>query len=108
MLSATVSRTASGKYYVSLCVEAEKESLSCQNDGKQIGIDVGLKVFYSDSNGDIVENPHPLKKLQRKLRREQRQLSRKIPKSMNRERARVRVARVHERIANIRRDFLHK
>ena len=55
-----------------------------------------------------IDNPHPLKKLQRKLRREQRQLSRKIPKSMNRERARVRVARIHERIANIRRDFLHK
>ena len=108
ILSATVSRAASGKYYVSLCVEAEKGSLSCQNDGKQIGIDVGLKVFYSDSNGDTVENPHPLKKLQSKLRREQRRLSRKMPKSVNRERARVRVARVHERIANIRRDFLHK
>ena len=108
ILSATVSRAASGKYYVSLCVEAEKGSLSCPNDGKQIGIDVGLKVFYSDSNGDIVENPHPLKKLQRKLRREQRRLSRKMPKSVNRERERVRVARVHERIANIRRDFLHK
>ena len=108
ILSATVSRAASGKYYVSLCVEVEKGSLSCPNDGKQIGIDVGLKVFYSDSNGDIVENPHPLKKLQRKLRREQRRLSRKMPKSVNRERARVRVARVHERIANIRRDFLHK
>ena len=109
ILSATVSRAASGKYYVSLCVEAEKESLLCPNNGKRIGIDVGLKVFYSDdSNGDTVENPHPLKKLQRKLRREQRRFSRKMPKSVNRERARVRVARVHERIANIRRDFLHK
>ena len=108
ILSATVSRAASGKYYVSLCVEAEKGSLSGSNDGKQIGIDVGLKVFYSDSNGDTVENPHPLKKLQRKLRREQRRLSRKMPKSVNRGRARVRIARVHERIANIRRDFLHK
>lgn len=63
ILSATISRAASGKYYVSLCVEAEKGFLFCPNDGKQIGIDVGLKVFYSDSNGDTVENPHPLKKL---------------------------------------------
>ena len=108
ILSATVSRASSGKYYVSLCVEAEKESLFRLNGGKRIGIDVGLKVFYSDSNGDTVENPYPLKKLQRKLRREQRRLSRKMSKSVNRERARVRVARVHERIANIRRDFLHK
>ena len=107
ILSATVSRAASGKYYVSLCVEAEKGSLSCPNDGKQIGIDVGLKVFYSDSNGDTVENPHPLKKLQRKLRREQRRLSRKrCQKSVNREKsARPCCFRVHERIANIRRDF---
>ena len=90
ILSATVSRAASGKYYISLCVEAEKGSLFCPNDGKQIGIDVGLKVFYSDSNGDT-RNPHPLKKLQRKLRREQRWLSRKMPESVNRKETRVRV-----------------
>ncbi len=106
--NATVSRTASGKYFVSLCVETDKASLLQTNRGKQIGIDVGLKAFCSDSNGNTVENPHPLKKLQRKLRREQRRLSRKMPKSVNREKARIRVARVHERIANIRRDFLHK
>lgn len=108
ILSATVSRAASGKYFVSLCIEADKESLLRPNNGKQIGIDVGLKAFYSDSNGDVVEGPRPLKKLQRKLCREQRRLSRKMPKSVNRDKARVRVARVHERISNIRRDFLHK
>jgi putative transposase len=108
ILNATVRRAVSGKYFISLCVETEKESLLRPNNGKQIGIDVGLKVFYSDSNGDVVESPRPLKKLQRKLCREQRRLSRKLPKSMNRDKARVRVARVHERIANIRRDFLHK
>ena len=98
ILSATVSKTASGKYFVSLCVEADKESLLRPNNGKQVGIDVGLKVLYSDSNGNVVENPRPLKKLQHKLCREQRRLSRKLPKSMNRDKARVRVARVHERI----------
>lgn len=106
--NATISRTASGKYFVSLCVETDKATLFRPNGGKQIGIDVGLKAFYSDSNGDTVENPHPLKKLQSKLRREQRRLSRKMPRSVNRDKARVRVARIHERIANIRRDFLHK
>jgi putative transposase len=108
ILNATVSCTASGKYFISLCVETDKESLLRPNNGKQIGIDVGLKVFYSDSNGDVVENPHPLKKFKRKLRREQRRLSRKMPKSENRNKARIRVARVHERITNIRKDFLHK
>ncbi|WP_318607047.1 transposase, partial [Mitsuokella jalaludinii] len=53
-------------------------------------------------------SPRPLKSLQRQLRREQRRLSRKMPKSRNREKARICVARLHERIANIRKDFLHK
>ena len=91
-----------------LCVETDKTALLHPNGGRQIGIDVGLKAFYSDSNGNTVANPRPLKSLQRKLRREQRRLSRKMPKSRNREKARICVARLHERIANIRRDFLHK
>lgn len=108
ILNATVSHTASGKYFVSLCVEMDKEKLVQSNNGGKIGIDVGLKEFYSDSNGNTIANPRILKKLSRKLAREQKRLSRKLPKSMNRDKARVRVARVHERIANIRKDFLHK
>lgn len=108
ILNATVSHTASGKYFVSLCIEIDKEKLVCFNDGGKIGIDVGLKEFYSDSNGNVVANPRILKKLSRKLTREQRRLSRKMPNSKNREKARIRVAKVHERIVNIRKDFLHK
>lgn len=107
ILNATVRRAVSGKYFISLR-QTEKESLLRPNGGKQIGIDVGLRAFCSDSDGNVTQSPRPLKKLQRKLCREQRRLSRKLPKSMNRDKARVRVARVHERIANIRRDFLHK
>ena len=55
-----------------------------------------------------LKNPRPLKRLQCKLRREQRRLSRKMPKSRNRENARIYVARLYERIVNIRKDFLHK
>lgn len=108
ILNATVSRTASGKYFVSLCVEQDIENLLHSNDGGQVGIDVGLKEFYSDSNGNTVANPRVLRKLTRKLIREQRRLSRKMPRSNNRNKQRVRVARVHEKIANIRKDFLHK
>lgn len=108
ILNAAVSRAASGKYFVSLCVELDKESLLKTNDGGEIGIDVGLKEFYSDSNGNTVANPKILRRLTRKLVREQRRLSRKMPKSVNRNKARIRVAGVHERIVNIRRDFLHK
>lgn len=108
ILNATVTRTASGKYYVSLCVEMDMDSLLGRNAGGMVGIDVGLKEFYTDSNGDTVDNPRVLRHLSRKLAREQRRLARKMPKSANRAKARIRVARVHERIANIRRDFLHK
>lgn len=108
ILNATVIRTASGKYFVSLCVEMDKEKLVHSNAGGKIGIDVGLKEFCSDSNGNTIANPRVLKKLSKKLARGQRKLSRKMPKSKNREKARIRVAKVHERIANIRKDFLHK
>ena len=108
VLNATISRTASGKYFVSLCVEQETKNLIHTNNGGQVGIDVGLKEFYSDSNGDTVANPRTLRKYQRKLAREQRRLSRKLPHSKNRQKQRVRVARVYEKTVNVRRDFLHK
>lgn len=108
ILNATIRHTASGKYFVSICVEMDKEKLISANDGKQIGIDVGLKEFYTDSNGNIIANPRILKKLSKKLAREQRRFSHKMPKSRNREKARIRVARAYERITNIRKDFLHK
>jgi len=108
ILNAAISHTASGKYFVSLCVEQDIENLRQVNRGGQVGIDVGLKEFYSDSNGNTVANPRILRKLSRKLAREQSRLSRKMPRSKNRDRQRVRVARVYEKIANTRKDFLHK
>ena len=108
ILNATITRTASGKYYVSLCVEMDMGSLLRRNAGGSIGIDVGLKEFYTDSDGGTVNNPGALRKLSKKLAREQRRLARKKMGSANRGKSRIRVARVHERIANIRRDFLHK
>lgn len=106
ILNATISRTASGNYYISLCVEQDIE-LNL-NAGNTIGIDVGLKEFYSDSNGNTVANPRILKRLTKKLTREQRKLSRKVKGSNNRDKQRIRVARVHEKISNIRKDFLHQ
>lgn len=108
ILNATVSRTASGKYFVSLCVEMDMESMLSRNKGGQVGIDVGLKEFYTDDKGNAVANPRPLRKLEKKLHRLQRRLSKKARSSNNHNKARIKVARVHERIANIRKDFLHK
>ena len=108
ILNATVSRTASGKYFVSLCVEMDIELLLGRNNGQQIGIDVGIKDFYSDDQGNTVTNPHILKRMEKKLKHLQRSLSRKSKGSNNRNKARIKLARLHERITNIRRDFLHK
>lgn len=106
ILNATVSCTASGKYFVSLCIEEEIELFP--NAGNEIGIDVGLKEFYSDSNGDSVHNPRTLRKYSRKLTRAQRKLSRKSKGSHKHNKQRIIVARIHEKIADIRRDYLNK
>ena len=104
--SVTIERTPTGKYFAVLNVEFEPTPRP--NGGKKIGIDVGIKEFYSDSNGNMVPNPKYLEKSMRKLVREQRRLSRKEKGSKNRNRQRVKVALVHEKIANQRNDFLQK
>ena len=72
ILNATVSRTASGKYFVSLCVEMDIELLLGRNNGQQIGIDVGIKDFCSDDQGNTVANPQALKRMEKKLKRLQK------------------------------------
>ena len=102
----TIERTPSGKYFVVLNVDFEPELQA--NKGGSIGIDVGIKEFYSDSNGNVVHNPKYLEKSMRKLVREQRRLSRKQKGSNNRNKQCVKVALVHEKITNQRNDFLQK
>lgn len=102
----TIEHTPTGKYFAVLNVEFEPQPRP--NNGGCIGIDVGIKEFYSDSNGNAVPNPKYLEKSMRKLVREQRKLSRKQNGSNNREKQRVKVAKVHEKITNQRNDFLQK
>lgn len=102
----TIDHTPTGKYFAVLNVEFEAQPIP--NNGGCIGIDVGIKEFYSDSNGKVVSNPKYLEKSMRKLIREQRKLSRKQKNSNNRNKQRVRVALVHEKITNQRNDFLQK
>ena len=102
----TVERTPTGKYFVVLNVDFEPEMRP--NGGCVVGIDVGIKEFYSDSNGNVVSNPKYLERSMYKLVREQRRLSRKRKGSNNRNKQRVKVAKVHEKIANQRNDFLQK
>lgn len=102
----TVERTPTGKYFVVLNVDFEPEFRA--NAGGMVGIDVGIREFYTDSSGNTVNNPKYLEKSQRKLSREQRRLSRKQKGSNNRNKQRIRVARVHEKVTNQRNDFLQK
>lgn len=102
----TVERTPTGKYFVVLNVEFEPHPMV--NNGGSIGIDVGIKEFYFDSNGNVVNNPKYLEKSMRKLIREQRKLSRKQKGSNNRNKQRIKLALAHEKITNQRNDFLQK
>ena len=102
----TIERAPTGKYFVVLNVDFEPEVRN--NAGGVIGIDVGIKSFYTDSNGNIVSNPKYLERSEKKLAREQRKLSRKRKGSRNRNRQRMKVALLHERIGGQRNDFLQK
>lgn len=102
----TVEQTPTGKYFAVLNVEFEPQPRA--NNGGLIGIDVGIKEFYSDSNGNVAANPKYLEKSMRKLIHEQRRLSGKQKGSNNRNKQRLKVALVHEKITNQRNDFLQK
>lgn len=107
ILSATVSQNPGGKYFVALCcTDVEIEPLP--STGAVIGIDMGLKAFAITSDGVEYPNHKHLVKSQKKLARFQRQLSRKSKGSNRREKARIKVARLQEHIANQRNDTLHK
>lgn len=107
ILSATVSQDPSGKYYVSLCcTDVSEERLT--STGKTIGIDLGIKSFAVTSDGTAYPNPKYLAKSEKKLARLQRQLSRKSSGSNRKEKARLKVAKLHEHIANQRKDMMHK
>ena len=104
--NATIRRSASGKYFISILCKIEVEPKPVIDT--VIGLDVGLKSFTVDSNGYEYPNPKYLRKAEAKLRREQRRLSRKQKGSANGEKQRIKVARCHEAVANCRSDMLHK
>lgn len=107
IVNATVSQEPSGKYYVSLCcVDVDIQPLPITNNA--VGIDLGIKEFCITSDGELINNPKYLKQSLDKLAKAQRELSRKSKGSSNRNKARIKVARLYEKISNQRRDFLQK
>jgi len=107
MKNVTVSKTPSGKYFASVLCEIGKV-IKPKKKGGEIGIDLGLKFFLVTSDGKTVDSPKYLRKSENKLNQLQRHLSCKVKGSNRRNKARIKVARIHEKISNQRNDFLHK
>ena len=107
ILNATVSQEPSGKYFVSICC-TNVDIKPLERTGNAVGIDLGIKEFCITSDGKMISNPKYLKKTLDKLTKLQRQLSRKSKGSSNRNKARIKVARLQEHIVNQRKDFLQK
>lgn len=107
ILSATVSRNPSGKYFVSICC-TDVEIPKLPETGAVVGIDMGLKAFAITSDGVAYPNHRYLANSQKKLAKLQRQFSRKTKGSKRSEKAKIKIARLHERISNQRSDTMHK
>ena len=107
--SATVSLTPTGKYYLSILVEYRKdiEQINPKKE-KTLGLDYSSGMLYIDSEGNSAAYPGYYRKAEEKLKKAQRKLCKQKKGGKNREKQRQKVSRLHERVANQRKDFLHK
>jgi putative transposase len=108
ILSATIRRNPTGKYFVSILCEMNACPYVPVDKEKAIGVDLGLKDFAILSDGTKVNAPKYFRKYEKELARWQRVLSRRQKGGSNWSKARLKVARIHEKIVNARHDFLHK
>ncbi|AKB84063.1 Mobile element protein [Methanococcoides methylutens MM1] len=108
--TATVLRTSTGKYHISILVNDEKEVPVKEsfNISTTVGVDVGIKDFATLSNGEKIENPKYLTQSMKRLKVLQKRLSRKKKGSANRQKAKLTVAKLHEKISKQRHDFQHR
>lgn len=106
ILSATISQVPSGKYFVSLNIECKHEELPKNNN--TIGLDLGISDLLITSEGEVFENNKLTYKYEKKLTKLQRQLAKKQKGSKNFNKQRVKIAKLYEKITNIRKDNLHK
>ncbi len=104
--TSTITKTSTNKYFVSISVEENIEHLPKITNS--VGVDLGIKSFAFFSNGEEVANPKYLEKQTKQLKRQQQHLSRKEKGSNSRSKQKLKVAKIHERITNLRRDFQHK
>ena len=107
VLRMTISQRA-GRWYASLTVERDDKPVVNPPEGGPVGVDLGVKTLATLSDGTIIENPRHLAASEKKLKKAQQALSRKIKGSNRRAKAKAKVARIHARVANQRQDAMHK
>lgn len=106
--SATLTKTKSGNYFLSILMDIpQHELIKFKKTNNQIGIDLGVKDFVITSDGEVFGNKHFFKKEEQKLKRLQRQLSKKKKGSNNQNKQRIRLAKVFERITNKKENYIH-
>ena len=106
--SATLSKSKSGNFFLSILMDIpQSEYLKFKKTGKQVGIDLGVKDFIITSDGEVFENKHFFKKEESKIKRLQKQLSKKQNGSNNRNKVRLKIAKVFERLTNKKESYIH-
>ena len=106
--SATLSKTKSGNFFLSILIEMENAELKkFEHTNKQVGIDLGVKDFVITSDGEVFENKHFFKKEEKQIKKLQRQLSKKVKGSNNMKKAQIRIAKLFERITNKKNAYIH-
>ena len=106
--SATLSKTKSGNYFLSVLVLMnDDEFKQFQYTNNKVGIDLGVKDFVITSDGEVFENKHFFKTSENKIKKLQKQLSKKVKGSNNRNKARIKLAKAHEHLTNQRLNYIH-
>ena len=106
--SATLSKTKSGKFYLSVLISMnEEEFKQFRHTNNKVGIDLGVKYFIITSDGEVFENKHFFKRTEDKIKKLQRQFSKKVKGSNNRNKARIRLAKVFEHLINQKIDYIN-
>ena len=106
--SATLSKTKSGNYFLSILIELPNEEvIKFKQTNDTVGIDLGVKDFVITSDGELFENKHFYKSQERKIKKLHKQLSKKVKGSNNREKSRIKLAKAYERLTNQKEQYIH-
>jgi putative transposase len=106
--SATLSKTKSGRFFLSILIEMnEEEFKQFRHTNNKVGIDLGVKDFIITSDGEVFKNKHFFKQSENKIKKLQRQLSKRVEGSNNRNKLRIKIAKAFEHLTNQRLDYIH-